>query len=68
MSTDPAGTNGNFKVMKRTNLNLKKKDWCRYIYSNECKEKLDMNNHLCSYCMYRELLDIPKMLRDKNGT
>ncbi len=64
MSTGPAGTNGNFKVMKRTNLNLSKKDWC--IYTSECNEKLDAYNHLCYYCKYREFLDIPEMLEAKN--
>ena len=64
MSTEPAGTNGNFKIMKRTNLRLNKKDWCSY--EKECNEELDANNHLCYYCEYRKLLNIPKMLEVKN--
>jgi len=63
MSTEPAGTNGNFKKVKRTNLNLNKKDWC--IYTSECKEHLDKDSHLCYYCVYRIPLDIPMMLEDK---
>lgn len=67
MSTEPTGITGSFKKMKRTNLNLSKKDWCSYIYKTECNENLDAYNHLCYYCKYRKLLDIPKMLEAKNG-
>lgn len=63
MSTGPTGANGHFKVIKRTNLNLTRKDWCGYIY--ECKEQLDSNSNLCDYCKYKKLLDIPKMLEAK---
>ena len=63
MSTEPAGTNGNFKKVKRTSLKLTKKDWCSYV--GECNEKLDVNNDLCLYCKYRKLLDIPKMLNER---
>lgn len=66
MSTGQTGTTGHFKHLKRTNLHLTKKDWCGYIYITECNENFDADNHLCYHCKYRKLLDIPKMLEEKN--
>lgn len=60
MSTEPAGTNGHFKHLRRTNLNLSKKDWCGY--TGKCHVELDSSSNLCVYCKYRKTFDIPKML------
>lgn len=51
-------------LIKRTNLILKKEDWC--LFKGVCKENNDNHSNLCYFCKYRKSLDIPKMLELKN--
>lgn len=51
----------NFRAEKKTNINFKKKDWCRY--KGECKE--DLNLHcLCWHCIHMGKFDVPHLIEE----
>ena len=49
------------KYIPKVNLKLDKKIWC--TYEGKCMEMLNVTNGLCSYCRYKQQLDIPQLIR-----
>lgn len=65
MAKGPVGLGKEFKAITRTNVKIRKTDWC--TFDGSCPEEYNMK-HLCKHCIWKQNFDIPAILEDaKNG-